>query len=224
MRASFSSVPRTLSSASCDGETMAVTAAPSAASAASLAATAAKSSRRWARLLASVGAEHPQELQARIFGWRQAVADPTRVRIRLGWHLAVKCVATLAPRLRRHHAAKVAPLAPREKEAHLLAEDLLLADGHLLAHPVAHASNQMLRCDKISSSIPAWIRDASASEVSCGVSSGGETQNNVPASATPPASSPGPNGASTGCECTAAGGGTGAGASREARGLQSSAS
>ena len=77
------------------------------------------------------------------------MADPIRVRIRLGWHLAVKCVATLAPRLRRHHASRVSPLAPRVAEAHLLAEDLLLADGHLLTHLVAHAPIQMLRCDKI---------------------------------------------------------------------------
>ena len=79
------------------------------------------------------------------------MANLTRVPIRLGWHLAVKCVATLAPRLRKHHASKVSPLAPRVAEAHLLAEDLLLADGHLLTHPAAHASNQILRCDQITS-------------------------------------------------------------------------
>ena len=49
----------------------------------------------------------------------------------MGWHLAVKCAATLVPRLRRHHASRVSPLAPRVAEAHLLAEHHLLADGHL---------------------------------------------------------------------------------------------
>ena len=74
------------------------------------------------------------------------MADPTGASVRLGWHLAVKCVAALVPRLRRHHAFGVAPLAPRVGKVSLLAEEHLLAEYHLLAHPLAHASNQILRC------------------------------------------------------------------------------
>ena len=104
---------------------MAATAAPSAASVASVAG---------ARLLASAGAGHPQELQARQFGWRQAVADRTGASMRLGWHLAVKCVAALVPPLRRHHTSRLGPLlAPRVAEDRLLAEDDLLAEDHRLA-------------------------------------------------------------------------------------------
>ena len=160
------------------------------------------------------------------------MADPTGVRIRLGWHLAVKCVAALAPRLRRHHASRVAPLAPRAAEAYLLAEDHPLADGHMLAHPLAPASKQILRCDKrelprslAGSTLHPPLRCPLHPPLRClVVFLLGARKNAASASATPASPSLGPNGASTGCQCTAAGGGTGAGASREANGLQSSAS
>ena len=144
MRATCSSVPKALSSASCDGETMAATAAPSAASVASVAATAANSSRGRGAAACIVFGGAPARASRAPAGASSGGRSDWGVDATGVASSGKVCGSTGSVCVWRHHTSRLGALAPRVAED----QDQALAEDHFLIHRLARPPNQILRCDK----------------------------------------------------------------------------